>query len=213
MPIALHINVLVPRANPLRMPVWPWPFRSRQVDTLRWLGRNDVWSTGVHIWRRVVGEWPRSRRLSKKLFRECCWFSNFSIFCGHCWWKLLVCSKTFINCEQLCNNAVNYPSIPLDRPTRYIIRTDLRFLQTLKKFQNVAKNMLLSIISRSVIFYNFLNNSIWASLSLFSESHVSDLTRDESMLRSSHNEHSVLHNASDPFLAHKSHVYPFILLD
>jgi hypothetical protein len=48
--------------------------------------------------------------LSKKLFRECCWFSNFSILCGHCWWKLLVCFKTFIYCEQHCNNAVNYPS-------------------------------------------------------------------------------------------------------
>jgi hypothetical protein len=119
MPIALHSNALVPRANPLRMPAWPWPFWSRQVDALRWLVRNDVCSTGVHIWRRVFGEWPRCRRLSKKFFREweCWWFSNFSILCGHCWWKLLVCFKTFIYCEQLCNNAVTYPSTPLIYPS------------------------------------------------------------------------------------------------
>jgi hypothetical protein len=51
--------------------------------------------------------------LPKKLFREWWRFSNFSILCGHCWCKLLVCFKTFIYCEQLCNNAVNYPSTPL----------------------------------------------------------------------------------------------------
>jgi hypothetical protein len=49
------------------------------------------------------------------LIREGWWFSNFSILCGHCWWKLLVCFfKTFIYCKQLCNYAVNYPSTPLN---------------------------------------------------------------------------------------------------
>jgi hypothetical protein len=40
-------------------------------------------------------------------------FSNFSILCGHCWCKLLVCFKTLIYCGQLCNNALNYPNTPL----------------------------------------------------------------------------------------------------
>jgi hypothetical protein len=46
----------------------------------------------------------RMTALPKKLFWE-----NFSILCEHCWWKLLVCFKTFIYCKQLCNNVVNYP--------------------------------------------------------------------------------------------------------
>jgi hypothetical protein len=118
MPIALHSNALVPRTtllprvNPLRMPAWPWLFWRRQVDTLRWLGRNDVghWRSYLtpSVWRMT----SLPRRLTKKLFREFLWFSNFSIICGHCWWKLLVYFKTFIYCEQLCNNAVNYPSTP-----------------------------------------------------------------------------------------------------
>jgi hypothetical protein len=118
MPIALHSNALVSRAtlvaraNPLRMPAWPWPFWSRQVHawTLRWLARNDIRSTGVPIWRRVFGEWSRCRRLSKKLFRESWWFSNFPFYVG------IVdgsCLNTFICCEQLSNNAVNYLSTPL----------------------------------------------------------------------------------------------------
>jgi hypothetical protein len=56
---------------------------------------------------------PRANPLRPRQFLECWWFSNFSILCGQCWWKLLVCFKTFINCEQLCNNAVNYPSTAL----------------------------------------------------------------------------------------------------
>jgi hypothetical protein len=105
--IAISSQPCATLVPPARMPAWPWPFWSRQVDTLRWLGLNDVRSTGVHIWCRVFGEWPRYRRLSKKLFGV----GGFR--CGHCWWKLLVCFKTFIYCEQLCNNAVNYPSTPL----------------------------------------------------------------------------------------------------
>jgi hypothetical protein len=43
----------VPRANSLRGPAWPWSYWSRQVDILRWLGRNDVRSTGVYLTRSV----------------------------------------------------------------------------------------------------------------------------------------------------------------
>jgi hypothetical protein len=51
------------------------------------------------------------------------WFSNLSISCGCCWWKLLVCVSTLIYCGQLCHNAVNYPSTPLSvavSPTRIV---------------------------------------------------------------------------------------------
>jgi hypothetical protein len=72
------------------------------------------WRKVDWIWRRVFEEWLRYRRLSKKLFRECWWFSNFSILCRRCSWKLLVCHKTLIYCGELCDNAVNYPSTPLN---------------------------------------------------------------------------------------------------
>jgi hypothetical protein len=61
----------------------------------------------------VFGKWPRCRRLSKTFFRECWWFSNFSILCRRYWWKLLVCLKTSIYCGQRCSNAVSYSNVPL----------------------------------------------------------------------------------------------------
>jgi hypothetical protein len=55
-----------------------------------------------------LDNWARFRRFARKMR-----FSNFSVLCGCCWWKLLVRCKTLIYCGQLCNNAVNYPSNPL----------------------------------------------------------------------------------------------------
>jgi hypothetical protein len=68
---------------------------------------NDVRSTGVHIWRQVLENGRAAEDCRRKCFGSVGGFSNFSILCGHYWWKLLVCFKTFIYCEQLCNNAVN----------------------------------------------------------------------------------------------------------
>jgi hypothetical protein len=56
------------------------------------------------------------------MFLNCKWFSNFSVLCEFCCWKLLVRCKTLIYCGQLCNNAVNYPSTPLsgDSPCKVV---------------------------------------------------------------------------------------------
>jgi hypothetical protein len=84
--------------------------------TLRWLCRNDVRPTKLHKWHRdirVFGELAHFQSFTRKLFRNCEWFSNFSILCECCWWKLSVRCKTLIYCRQLCNNAFNYPSTPL----------------------------------------------------------------------------------------------------
>jgi hypothetical protein len=82
--------------------------------TLRWLCHNDVRPTQSNKWHRVFGEFgalPKIRKENvKMLIRNCKWFSNFSVLCECCWWKLLVRCKTLIYCGQLCNNAVNYPS-------------------------------------------------------------------------------------------------------
>jgi hypothetical protein len=62
---------------------------------------------------KCLENWARFRRFARKLFRNCKWFSNFSVLCECCWWKFLVRCKTLIYCGKLCNNAVNYPSTPL----------------------------------------------------------------------------------------------------
>jgi hypothetical protein len=74
--------------------------------------------TQSNKWHRVFGELgalPKIREENvselQMVFEFFRWFSNFSVLCECCWWKLLVRCKTLIYCGQLCNNAVNYPSI------------------------------------------------------------------------------------------------------
>jgi hypothetical protein len=83
------------------------------------------------------------------------WFSNFSISCGHCWWKFY--------CEQLCSNAVNYPSTPLTTSLysftphdsmKIEYDTDLEFLsQTRKNVSNFR------VIWELFIYSHTMNNN------------------------------------------------------
>jgi hypothetical protein len=50
----------------------------------------------------------RFRRFATKLFRNRKWFSNFSVLCECCWWKLLVRCKTLIYCGQLCGVKLDF---------------------------------------------------------------------------------------------------------
>jgi hypothetical protein len=64
--------------------------------TLRWLCHNDVRPTILHKWHRVFGELGALPKIREEIVSDCKWFSNFSVLCECCWWKLLI-----VRCKTL----------------------------------------------------------------------------------------------------------------